>query len=93
MASKHEIAVAGGVIDADYRGKIKVILGNHGNTSYEFKAGDCITQLMVEKIQTHNAREINNLEVTERGTWGFGSSDIGPKRLIIYKELKVILCF
>jgi len=49
MASNHGIAVGGGVMDADYTGKIKVILRNHGNTSYEFKAGDHIAQLIVEK--------------------------------------------
>jgi len=42
MACKHGIAEGGGVIDPDYTREAKVILGNHGNTSYEFKAGDCI---------------------------------------------------
>jgi len=78
-ASRHGIAVGGGVIDADYAGEVKVILRNHGNPSYEFKAGDRIAQLIVEKIQTHNAMEIDNQEDTERGTRGFGSSDIAPK--------------
>jgi len=68
MASKHGIAVGGGVIDADYPGEIKVILSNHGNASYEFTAGELIRQLMVEKIQTHDAMEIDNMEDTERGT-------------------------
>jgi len=49
MASKHGIVVGGGVIDAEFTGEIKVILWNNGNTSYEFKAGDRIEQLMVEK--------------------------------------------
>jgi len=49
MASKHGIAVGGGLIDADYTGEIKVILGNHGDTNYEFKAGDRIAQLIVGK--------------------------------------------
>jgi len=93
MAGKNGIAVGGGVIDADYTGEIKVILRNHGNTSYEFKAGDRIAQLIVETIQTHDAMEINILEDTERGTEGFGSSDLGPKRLIACEELKVKMCF
>jgi len=42
MASKQGIAVDGGVIDADYRGEGKVILQNHGNSSYKFKAGDML---------------------------------------------------
>jgi len=79
MASKHGIAVGCGFIDADYAGEKKVILQNQGNASYEFKAGDGIAQLIVERNQTHDAREIDNLQDTERGTWGFGSTDIGPK--------------
>jgi len=82
MASTHKIAVGGGVIDVDYTGEIKVILRNHGDTSYEFRAGDRIAQLIVVKRQTHDAMEIDNLEHTERGTQGFGSTDLGPKRLI-----------
>jgi len=95
MASKHGIAVGGGlgVIDADYAGEMKVILRNHGDTNYEFKAGDRIAQLIVEKIQTHDAREIHNLEDTARGTKGFSSTDIGPKRLITCDELQVKMCF
>jgi len=93
MASKHGIAVGGGVIDADYTGKIEVILRNHGDTNYQFKAGDWTAQLIVEKIQTHDAIEMDNLEDTARGTKGFGSTDIGPKRLIALQELKVKMCF
>jgi len=93
MASTHGIVVGGGVIDADYTGEVKVILRNHGNNSYEFKAGDCIAHLIVEKILTHDAMQIHNLEDTERGTWGFSSSDIGAKRLITCEELKVKMCF
>ena len=70
-----------------------MILWNHGGTSYEFKAGDRIAQLIVEKIQTHDAMEIDSLDDTGRGTQGFGSSDLGPKLLIACEELKVKMCF
>jgi len=93
MANKHGLAVGGGGIDADYTGEIKVILRNHGYTSDEFKGGDRSTQLIVQKIQTHDAMEIDNLEDTDRGTQGFGSTHIGPKRLITCKVLKVKMCF
>ena len=93
MASKHGRAVGSRVIDADYTGKVKVILRNYGNTSYELKPGDRIAQPIVEQIQTHDAMEIDNLEDTDRGTKGFSSSDIGPKRLITCEELKVKMCF
>jgi len=83
MARKQEIAVGGGVLDADSRDEVKVIIQNPGNTSYKFKAGYRITQLIVEKIPTHDAMEINNLENTDRGTQGFSSSDMGPQPLIM----------
>ena len=50
MASKNGIAVGGGVIDADYTGEVKVILVNHGEEDYQFKAGNRNAQLIVEKI-------------------------------------------
>ena len=40
MASKNEIAVGGGVIDAEYTGEVKVILRNHVTEEHQFKAGD-----------------------------------------------------
>ena len=82
MASKHGIAVGGGVMDADYTGEVRVILRSHGTTDYEFKAGDRIAQLIVERIQTSEAVVVDKLVETERGTQGFGSTDLGPKRLI-----------
>jgi len=93
MASKHGIAVGGGVIDADYTGEIKVILTNYRNTSFEFKAGNRIAQLIVEKIETQDAMEIDNLDNMERGTQRFGSSDIGPRQLIMSEELNVQMGF
>ena len=93
MASKHGIAVGGGVIDADYTGEIIAILRKHRNTGCKFKAGDRIAQLIVGKMKTHDAMEINNLEDTERGTKGLSSSDIGPKQLIMCEELQVKMCF
>ena len=93
MASKQGIAVEGGVIDADYTGEVRVILQNHGTSDYKFKAGDRIAQLIVERIQTSEAVVVEKLVETERGTQGFGSTDLGPKRLITSKEHKIIMCF
>ena len=93
MASKNGIAVGGGVIDADYTGEVEVILQNHGMEDHQFKAGDRIAQIIVEKIQQDEAMEIDELDETERGTEGFGSPDLGLKRLITTKETKVTMCF
>ena len=93
MASKHGITVGGCVIDADYTGEVRVILRNHGTTDYEFKAGERIPQLIVERIQICEAVVVDKLVEIERATQGFGSTDLGPKRLITSKEHKIMMCF
>ena len=92
MASKNGIEVGGGVIYSDYRGEVKVILRNHGKEDYQFKAGDRITQLIVDRIQLDEAMEIAELNETEEGTKGFSSTDLGPKRPITTKETKITMC-
>jgi len=69
MASKMEIAVGGGVIEADYTGEVKVILQNHGEANYLYKAGR-IAQLIIEKIANADGMEVDKLETTERGKLG-----------------------
>ena len=44
------ITVDAGVIDADYSGEVKVLLGNHGKLDYEVKIGERIAQLVLERI-------------------------------------------
>lgn len=61
-----------GVIDADYRGNIKVILKNLGNEVYKIERGDRIAQLVVIPVVLCNFEDIWN--DTERGTGGFGST-------------------
>ena len=70
------MAVNAGVIDADYSGEIKVILVNLGTKEYEIHIGDMIAQLIVERIASEEAILVENREITERGTKGFGSSDM-----------------
>jgi len=65
MASMMGIAVGGGVIDADYTGEVKVILGNHGEADGLFKAEDRIAQLIIGKIADADAMEVGELETTE----------------------------
>jgi len=93
MASKMGIAVGGGVIDVDYTGAVKVILRNHGEADCEFKAGDRIAQLIIEKIADTDAMEVDDLGRTEGGKKGLGSSDLNPKRYIAAKEEGVTICF
>jgi len=93
MASTMGIAVGGDVMVADYTGEVKVILRNHCKMDCVFKAGYRIAQRIVEKVANADAMEVDNLRVTERGTMGFGSSDLNPKRSITAKEEEVKICF
>ena len=74
LAVKKGIDVGAGVIDEDYTGEVKVLLFNFGDFVYEGKKGDRIAQLIIEKIETPEIIEVDNLETTERGEGGFGST-------------------
>ncbi|KAL3962039.1 hypothetical protein ACCO45_003562 [Purpureocillium lilacinum] len=74
LASKHFIDTGAGVIDADYRGQVKVLLFNHAEADYEIKEGDRIAQLVLERIVTPDVVEVQELEESVRGAGGFGST-------------------
>lgn len=74
LASKHMIDTGAGVIDADYRGEVKVLLFNHGEIDFAIKEGDRIAQLVLEKISTPEVKEVEALEDSARGSNGFGST-------------------
>ncbi|XP_050366226.1 deoxyuridine 5'-triphosphate nucleotidohydrolase [Argentina anserina] len=76
LAWKHSIDVGAGVIDADYRGPVGVILFNHSDVEFEVKAGDRIAQLIIEKIITPDVMEVEDLDSTVRGEGGFGSTGV-----------------
>lgn len=74
LASKHFIDTGAGVIDADYRGPVKVLLFNHSETEFAVAVGDRIAQLIVERIYTPEVVEVQELEESVRGAGGFGST-------------------
>ncbi|BEJ12132.1 hypothetical protein CspHIS471_0205920 [Cutaneotrichosporon sp. HIS471] len=74
LAAKHSIDTGAGVIDADYRGPIKVILFNFSDADFSIAAGDRIAQLILEEVRLAPAVEVEDLDVTERGEGGFGST-------------------
>uniref|UniRef100_A0A7N0TXQ6 Deoxyuridine 5'-triphosphate nucleotidohydrolase n=1 Tax=Kalanchoe fedtschenkoi TaxID=63787 RepID=A0A7N0TXQ6_KALFE len=76
LAWKHAIDVGAGVIDADYRGPVGVILFNHSDVEFEVKEGDRIAQLILEKILTPEVVEVEDLDDTVRGAGGFGSTGV-----------------
>lgn len=70
---KHGL-IAEGVVDANYTGSIVVKLYNLSNEPYHFKKDDKITQIVVMPIPTTELIEVDELDETERGVGGFGSS-------------------
>ncbi|KAI0409442.1 deoxyuridine 5'-triphosphate nucleotidohydrolase [Xylaria palmicola] len=74
LASKHSIQTGAGVIDADYRGQVKVLLFNHSDVDYSIAEGDRIAQLVIERIYTPEVVEVAELEESVRGAGGFGST-------------------
>ena len=73
---KNSLDVGAGVIDADYRGSIGVILFNHSDVNFEVKIGDRIAQLILERIYNLDVEECESLDDTERGAGGFGSTGV-----------------
>ena len=63
-----------GTIDADYRGDIGVIVINHGTEPFTIIAGDRIGQIVLNKVERIEWKEVNNLSDTIRGEGGFGST-------------------
>jgi dUTP pyrophosphatase len=68
------IDIGAGVIDEDYRGEIGAILFNLNSEPFEVKKGDRIAQFVCERIVYPELEEVNELDDTERGAGGFGST-------------------
>jgi len=60
LAAKHGIDTLAGVIDADYRGQVGVILANLSDQDFEIKVGDRIAQLIVEKVGIYTLPTISS---------------------------------
>ena len=76
IATKRGLAPANkvGVIDSDYRGEIMVSLHNHSNETVSIDAKERIAQIVITPYLTVNFTEADELDNTERGTGGFGST-------------------
>jgi dUTP pyrophosphatase len=74
LAVRHGLDVLAGVIDSDYRGEILCALVNHGEEPFEVEPGARIAQLIVVAIATPEPAWTEDLEETERGAGGFGST-------------------
>ena len=76
LAAKNSISVLNtpGTIDSDYRGEIKVILFNHGNSDFLINNKDRIAQMILTPVIKMDLQESNELPETVRGEGGFGST-------------------
>lgn len=75
LAYKDGIGTMAGVIDADYRGEVGVILINQGQADKEFKAGDKIAQIIFEYYAVATFSDTTELPQSVRSEGGFGSTD------------------
>ena len=78
LALKHGITVLNspGTIDADYRGEVQVLLINHGDAPFVIKRGDRIAQMVVAPVTQIAWKPVTQLDETERGSGGYGSTGI-----------------
>ena len=77
-----------GTIDSDYRGEIKIILHNAGFNEINIAPGDRIAQLIISPIQRVELEEVEELDSTERGEDGFGSTGltVEPDLVDLYED-------
>src|SRR4051812_32344711 len=88
---KIRLSVEGGIIDADYRGPIKIILHNHGTEPFKFEKGDLpIVQIVLIKITMPMVQEVQDLEETQQ-TGGFGSTNQPQIAFISGQQLQTML--
>ena len=76
LTLRHRIDVGAGVIDADYRGSVSVVLFNHSDVDFIVKKGDRIAQLICERIVYPVLEETNDMTETFRSSDGFGSTGV-----------------
>jgi dUTP pyrophosphatase len=77
LALKHGVTVLNspGLIDADYRGELKVVLVNTDPTEpFVIERGERIAQLVIQAVEHVDFVEVDELDETERGDGGFGHS-------------------
>jgi len=76
LALKKGIQAHVGTVDADYRGEVGVILFNFGAEYFTINHGDRIAQAVINRIEQVDFLEVDELDETERGAGGFGSTGV-----------------
>lgn len=76
LAIKNGIDVLAGVIDSSYRGEVCVVLYNTSKNIFNINEGDKIAQLIIEAHYNMELEQVSELESSNRGNLGFGSSGV-----------------
>jgi dUTP pyrophosphatase len=74
LSTKFALKTLGGVIDAGYRGEVKVGMINLGTEIYTFKKGEKVAQMLIQKVETPTFVASESLSESGRGESGFGST-------------------
>lgn len=74
LSFRYGIDIGAGVIDADYRGPLGIVLVNNGVEGFAVMVGDRIAQLLLERVDTPEVEVVDSLDATQRGAGGFGST-------------------
>jgi dUTP pyrophosphatase len=82
LAARHGISIVNspGLIDAGYRGELRVVLLNTGREPFEIRRGDRIAQLVVLRLPEIDVQEVDELPDSVRAHRGFGSSAVREPR-------------
>lgn len=78
LALKHGITVLNtpGTIDSGYRGEVCVILANFGDSDFQVKKGDKVAQIVVAPVVQAEIEAASDIDETDRGAGGFGSTGV-----------------
>jgi deoxyuridine 5'-triphosphate nucleotidohydrolase len=78
LALKHGLTLLNSpaTIDADYRGEVKVILTNLGTSDFTIARGDRVAQMVIAQSPQAQLQVVEELDETERGVGGFGSTGV-----------------
>jgi len=76
LAYKHGVTVLNspGTIDADYRGDVGVLLINHGKEAFVIEDGMRVAQMVIARYSQFDWNLVSDLDATQRGAGGFGST-------------------
>lgn len=74
LAANNSIHSMAGVVDSGYRGEIKVVLINLGKEDFRIEKGMRIAQMAIQQVSSVDIEEVKDLDATERGSGGFGST-------------------